>query len=138
VQIEGEFTLAHGSLRDPIWDYLISPGAAEEHLSHQTTPYGLVGHSHLPHVYTKGQTRLIETRVEDGEEVSLGRQHFVANPGSVGQPRDGDPRAAYGLIDTERRLMTFHRVAYDIEVTQAKIAAVGLPDYLASRLAEGR
>jgi diadenosine tetraphosphatase ApaH/serine/threonine PP2A family protein phosphatase len=138
VQIEGEFTLAHGSLRDPIWDYLVSTNAAEEHLTRQTTPYGLVGHSHLPHVYSKGQTGLRETHVEDGEEVSLGEQRFVANPGSVGQPRDGDPRAAYCVVDTGRRRMTFHRVAYDFEVTQAKIAAQGLPDYLASRLAEGR
>jgi len=70
--------------------------------------------------------------------VPLGSRRFVANPGSVGQPRDGDPRAAYCLLDTEKRLLSFHRVAYDIELTQAKMRAVGLPKYLAQRLSEGR
>jgi diadenosine tetraphosphatase ApaH/serine/threonine PP2A family protein phosphatase len=68
----------------------------------------------------------------------MGRLRFVANPGSVGQPRDGDPRAAYCLLDTEERLLSFHRVAYDIELTQAKMRTVGLPDSLAQRLSEGR
>ena len=138
VQIEGEFTLAHGSLNDPVWDYLVSLNAARSHLEHQVTPYGLVGHSHLPHVYTEGQTGLREAGLADGEEVSLGKRRFVVNPGSVGQPRDGDPRAAYCLLDTEKRHLSFHRVAYDIELTQAKMRAVGLPDYLAQRLEEGR
>jgi diadenosine tetraphosphatase ApaH/serine/threonine PP2A family protein phosphatase len=62
----------------------------------------------------------------------------IINPGSVGQPRDGDPRAAYCLLDTDLRRLTFHRVEYDIELTQAKMRAVGLPDYLAQRLQEGR
>ena len=138
VHIEGEFTLAHGSLNDPVWDYLVSPDRARGHLEHQATPYGLVGHSHLPHIYTEGQTRLQEAGLGDGEEVSLGSRRFVANPGSVGQPRDGDPRAAYCLLDTETRRLSFHRVAYEIEMTQAKMRAVGLPDYLAQRLEEGR
>jgi diadenosine tetraphosphatase ApaH/serine/threonine PP2A family protein phosphatase len=138
VHIEGEFTLAHGSLNDPVWDYLISPNAARGHLEHQTTPYGLVGHSHLPHVYTEGQTGLREAGAGDGEDVTLGQRRFVANPGSVGQPRDGDPRAAYCLLDTDARRLSFHRVAYEIDVTEAKIRAVGLPDYLAQRLEEGR
>ncbi len=137
VHIEGEFTLAHGSLNDPVWDYLISASGARSHLEHQTTPYGLVGHSHLPHLFTEGQTRLQEAAIKDGEEVAMGSRRFVANPGSVGQPRDGDPRAAYCLLDTEKRLLSFHRVPYDIELTQAKMRAVGLPDYLAQRLGEG-
>lgn len=138
VHIEGEFTLAHGSLNDPVWDYLVSVSSARSHLEHQTTPYGLVGHSHLPHLFTEGQTRLQEADITDGQDVSMGRLRFVANPGSVGQPRDGDPRAAYCLLDTEKRLLSFHRVEYDIELTQAKMRAVGLPDYLAQRLSEGR
>jgi diadenosine tetraphosphatase ApaH/serine/threonine PP2A family protein phosphatase len=125
VHIEGEFTLVHGSLNDPVWDYLISPDKARGHFEHQTTPYGLVGHSHLPRVYADGQTRLQE-------------EEPAANPGSVGQPRDGDPRAAYCLLDTDAKRLTFRRVEYDVELTQAKIRAVGLPDYLAQRLSEGR
>ncbi len=138
VSVEGEFTLAHGSLNDPIWDYLVSAASARGHFGHQTTSYGLVGHSHLPYLYTEGQTRLQETPLADGEDVTMGSRRFVANPGSVGQPRDGDPRAAYCLLDTEKRQLSFHRVSYDIELTQAKMRAVGLPDYLAQRLEEGR
>jgi len=138
VHIEGEFTLAHGSLNDPVWDYLVSANGARSHLEHQTTPYGFVGHTHLPHLFTEGQTRLQEQDLGDDEDVAMGSRRFVANPGSVGQPRDGDPRAAYCLLDTEARRLSFHRVEYDIELTQAKIRAVGLPEYLAERLSEGR
>jgi diadenosine tetraphosphatase ApaH/serine/threonine PP2A family protein phosphatase len=138
VQIEGEFTLAHGSLNDPVWDYLVSTDGARDHLAHQTTPYGLVGHSHLPYVFTEGQTGLRGSAIEDRGDVTMEQRRFVANPGSVGQPRDGDPRAAYCLLDTEKRRLSFHRVSYEIDVTQAKIRAVGLPEYLANRLAEGR
>jgi diadenosine tetraphosphatase ApaH/serine/threonine PP2A family protein phosphatase len=74
----------------------------------------------------------------DAIDTRLEEQRFVANPGSAGQPRDGDPRAAYCLIDTEARRLTFHRVEYDIGITQAKMQAVGLPDYLAERLGRGR
>ncbi len=135
VQIEGEFTLAHGSLVDPVWDYLMSSESAYEHLMRQTTPYGLVGHTHLPGVFF--QTRS-GAEIGDALDTPLNDQRFVANPGSVGQPRDGDPRAAYSLIDTEARLLVFQRVPYDIAMTQAKMRAVGLPEYLAERLSRGR
>jgi diadenosine tetraphosphatase ApaH/serine/threonine PP2A family protein phosphatase len=138
VHIEGEFTLAHGSLLDPIWDYLTSHDGVREHLSHQATPYCLVGHSHLPQLYTEGQTRVLQDSAADGERVELGNRRLVINPGSVGQPRDGDPRAAYCVIDTDARQIEFHRVSYDVELTQAKMRAVGLPEYLAQRLEEGR
>jgi diadenosine tetraphosphatase ApaH/serine/threonine PP2A family protein phosphatase len=135
VQIEGEFTLAHGSLIDPIWDYLVSPNGAYEHLVRQTTPYGLIGHTHLPGVFFQTPSG---ARPADAIDTRLNDQRFVANPGSVGQPRDGDPRAAYALIDTDARRLHFRRVPYDVEITQAKIRAVGLPEYLADRLARGR
>ena len=135
VQIEGEFTLAHGSLIDPVWDYLMSSEAAYEHLMRQTTPYGLVGHSHVPGVFF--QTRS-GAEAADPIDTPLDDQRFVANPGSVGQPRDGDPRAAYSLIDTEARRLVFRRVPYDIAITQAKMRAVGLPQYLLERLSLGR
>ena len=101
----------------------------------QTTPYGLVGHTHLPGVFF--QTR---SSAEPGDAIDtpLDDTRFVANPGSVGQPRDGDPRAAYCLIDTDARRLVFRRVPYDIAMTQAKMHAVGLPQYLAERLSQGR
>jgi predicted phosphodiesterase len=136
VQIEGEFTLAHGSLKDPVWDYLMSSEGAAEHLSHQTTPYGLVGHTHLPSVFFAGRNGSAE--VGDVIDTPLDGQRFVANPGSAGQPRDGDPRAAYALLDTDARRLHFRRVPYDIAVTQAKMRAVGLPQFLIERLSRGR
>ncbi|HEY7465168.1 MAG TPA: metallophosphoesterase family protein [Dehalococcoidia bacterium] len=135
VQIEGEFTLAHGTLRDPVWDYMLSSEIAYEHLMRQTTPYGLVGHTHLPGVFFQTPS---DAEAGDAIDTPLEEQRFVANPGSAGQPRDGDPRAAYCLVDTEARRLTFHRVPYDVAITQAKMRAVGLPEYLAERLGRGR
>ena len=136
--VEGEFTLAHGTLKDPVWEYLMDSEQAAEHLAVQTTPYGLVGHTHIPLVFMEDEpSEATEDQPEDGA-VELGPRRFVANLGSVGQPRDGDPRAAYGLLDTAERRLWFRRVKYDIEATQAKIVEAGLPLYLAERLTYGR
>jgi len=132
------FTLAHGSLVDPIWEYLILSDNAAEHLARQTTPYGLVGHTHMPHVFYDTRFDAMSTDIADGAELTLDELRFVANPGSVGQPRDGDPRAAYACIDTDTKVVSFHRVPYDIETTQEKMRAAGLPIFLAERLARGR
>jgi diadenosine tetraphosphatase ApaH/serine/threonine PP2A family protein phosphatase len=136
VAVVGElFTLTHGSLFDPVWEYLVYAEAAADHLTRQTTPYGFVGHSHLPLVFVEGvQTR---TLLEHGARLDLDAKRFVANPGSVGQPRDGDARAAYAIVDTDAGHVTFHRVEYDIASAQAKIRAAGLPETLAARLARG-
>jgi diadenosine tetraphosphatase ApaH/serine/threonine PP2A family protein phosphatase len=134
-----EFTLTHGSLLDPVWEYLVYPEGTAGHFEKQTTPYAFVGHSHLPLAFHEGNGEGDGRRdlLGDGAEVMLDGRRFVANPGSVGQPRDGDPRAAYALVDTTKRTVTFRRVAYDIAAAQAKIRAAGLPDILASRLAVG-
>jgi len=134
-QVEGDFTLTHGSLIDPVWDYLVSSHVAYEHLMRQTTPYGFVGHTHLPQTFYASQ---LDAKAAGAVDLTLDERRFVANPGSVGQPRDGDPRAAYCLLDTEARRLVFRRVAYDIATTQAKIRDAGLPEYLAERLARGR
>lgn len=133
--VEADFTLVHGSLRDPVWDYLISDRIAETHLEQQPTPYCLVGHSHLPLVFYEGGRHGF---VQEGLRLRLGAERFVANPGGLGQPRDGDPRAAYAVLDLDARELTFHRAAYDIEATQAKIRDAGLPPILADRLSQGR
>jgi diadenosine tetraphosphatase ApaH/serine/threonine PP2A family protein phosphatase len=129
-----DFTLAHGSLVDPVWHYLVTNRDAEAHLGLQQTPYGLVGHSHFPLVFLEqgnGGDSFDDALALDGTR-------FVANPGSTGQPRDGDPRAAYAIVDTEARLLRFHRTEYDIPATQRKILDAGLPEFLALRLALGR
>jgi diadenosine tetraphosphatase ApaH/serine/threonine PP2A family protein phosphatase len=139
---EAEFTLVHGTLRSPIWEYLYSYEAAIAHLERQQTPFGLVGHTHVPVLVNEGE----EFRhgcemyyLEDGARVQLGRQRkVVINPGGLGQPRDGDPRTAYAVYDVESSTITLHRVEYDIPATQKLMEAVGLPRRLIDRLAVGR
>jgi predicted phosphodiesterase len=137
--VEGEFTLVHGSLRDPVWEYLLSSDAAEEHLSRQTTRFGLIGHSHLQLAFIeqeRGHTR--GTLLTSGDELQLGEKRLIANPGGLGQPRDGDPRTAYAVIDTELCHMSFKRIEYDIARTQEAMRKAGLPAYLTERLSRGR
>lgn len=136
--LEPAFTLVHGSLIDPIWDYLVYSDSAAEHLTRQTTPYGFVGHTHLPQLFVATSSGAESSSLEDGYTLQLRDARFVANPGSVGQPRDGDPRAAYAVIDTDTERITFHRVAYDIAKTQSKMREAGLPDVLWQRLVSGR
>jgi diadenosine tetraphosphatase ApaH/serine/threonine PP2A family protein phosphatase len=136
--IEGEFTLTHGSLRDPIWDYLLSTSLAETHLQRQTTPYGLVGHSHIPIAFFETETGASGVALSDGTTFDLTGESFVANPGGLGQPRDGDPRACYAIVDTDAKRIEFRRIEYDIEKTQEKMRELHLPPYLVDRLARGR
>src|SRR3972149_724026 len=138
VMTEGDFTLVHGSLRWPEWEYLLSSEAAAEQLRRQETPFSLVGHSHIPFVAVEvpsGSPLLAP--LSDGAVVKLEDRRLIVNPGGVGQPRDGDPRASYAIHDTEARTIALHRVEYDIASAQGKIRKAGLPAYLAERLAHG-
>jgi diadenosine tetraphosphatase ApaH/serine/threonine PP2A family protein phosphatase len=76
--------------------------------------------------------------LQDGDALNLGEERLIINPGGVGQPRDGDPRASYAVLDSDARTLTLHRVEYDLEKAQRKIREAGLPPYLAERLAHGR
>lgn len=137
--VEGDFTLIHGSLRDPVWEYAVTPEVAAASLKRQTTPWCLVGHSHLPLAFRQGAAGpLAGVFLADGEVVRAGSDRVLCNPGSVGQPRDGDPRAAYALVDTEAGTLAHHRVAYDVLAVQARMREAGLPEPLAVRLAFGR
>jgi len=132
----GEFTLVHGSPRNPIWEYLLSPEAALLSFALLQTPYCLVGHSHVPVVFEYDQA-FGECEILDYPEHSsllLHERRLILNPGSVGQPRDGDPRAAYLLYDVEAGTVRLCRVAYDIGRTQRQMAEQGLPDRLIERL----
>ncbi len=137
-----EFTLVHGTLRWPIWEYLYSYEAAQAHLQRQKTPLSLVGHTHVPALVAEGaeyEHGCEMYYLEDGQSVPLpDDRKIVLNPGGVGQPRDGDPRAAYALYDAEARTVTVHRVEYDIAATQALMETAGLPRRLIDRLAVGR
>ena len=131
-------TLVHGSLRGPLWEYLVTPQDAEQSFLLLNTPLCLIGHTHLPSVFlwSDGHCSGAYLRSEDSIEVTGKR--LIYNPGGVGQPRDGDPRASYALFDTGRGTITHYRVEYNIAAVQERMAAAGLPDHLIGRLARGR
>jgi diadenosine tetraphosphatase ApaH/serine/threonine PP2A family protein phosphatase len=127
--------LFHASARDPVWEYVLSEESAWGTLQATTAPLVLVGHSHVPLALGLEGDELGGGIAPDGAVIELGAGRWILNPGSVGQPRDGDPRAAYLLLEPGRA--SFHRVTYPIERTQAEIRELGLPETLAARLAEG-
>jgi len=136
---EGDFTLVHGSLRAPIWEYISSMSAMEAQFRLMETLYSIVGHSHVAFLAEEGDDGRVWMSVwQDGDVVNLPESRLIINPGGVGQPRDGDPRAAYALYDADARTVTLHRVEYDVSATQQKILAAGLPASLAERLAFGQ
>ncbi|HEX6029799.1 MAG TPA: metallophosphoesterase family protein [Tepidiformaceae bacterium] len=138
VRREGRFTLVHGSLRNPLWEYLSTREAVSAHLDLQETRYSIVGHTHVPLVVQRGEDGLEAFQPDEAVECELGDLLQVINPGSAGQPRDGDNRVAYALLETEAPTACFYRVPYDIAATQARMRELGLPEPLAARLSAGR
>ncbi len=139
-RVDQDVTLVHASPRQPIWEYILDAGTAEENFGHFATSLCLFGHTHVPVVYASQYDGVVRSAVVVDEALALGDvedTRWLINPGSVGQPRDGDPRASYLRLDLERRQVTFHRVAYAIAVTQDKIGKAGLPARLAARLDYG-
>jgi diadenosine tetraphosphatase ApaH/serine/threonine PP2A family protein phosphatase len=130
--------LYHASPRDPVWDYVITEEAAVESLALTTAPIVLVGHSHVPLALTVEDGTVAGGIAPDGTEVDLAGRRWLLNPGSVGQPRDGDPRAAWLLVDFDANVASFRREEYPVELTQAEILERGLPEILAGRLAVGQ
>ncbi len=130
--------LHHGSDRDPVWEYVRTVESATAHLRLQQRELGAVGHTHMPLLWelAPGAAAASGGLMPAGSSVVLARGvRRVFNPGSVGQPRDRDPRAAWATLD--RGTLTFHRVEYDIERARADIAAAGLPQETGDRLALG-
>lgn len=137
------FTLVHASPRDPVWEYVASMRTAQECFHHFTTPYCLVGHTHIPFI-----CRFICRKKKEGvvEKVDLpldtpfqlGEERLMVNPGSVGQPRDGDLRSSYVIYDEDKSSLEFRRVSYDFQATQRKIRQAGLPEFNADRLQYGQ
>lgn len=138
--VHGQFTLTHGSPRDPVWEYVLYPSTAIANFDHFATQFCLVGHTHVPAMYIlqEGQSRVRVLSPAYGKPVALkDGWRIILNPGSVGQPRDNDPRAAYAILDTEAVTWLARRVPYPIEVTQAHMRAANLPERLINRLAFG-
>jgi len=129
----------HGTLHMPdLFGYVVSQVEAFDSLKLQTTPLCFVGHSHVPAIYVQRGPREVDwINQSEIEYVLPENQKALVNVGSVGQPRDEDPRAAYAICDTKRRTIAIRRVDYDIASVQRKIRAAGLPEMLAHRLSLG-
>lgn len=138
MSIQDDVGLYHASARDPVWEYVLTPFAALASFEISPSRILLVGHSHVALAFALAENRL-ETRIAPaGTELDLsGERRWILNPGSVGQPRDGDTRAAYLLLDLAENEAEYRRVEYPFERTQEEIRACGLPEALAERLAHG-
>ena len=135
---KNDFTLAHGSPREPIWEYLLSASEAEENFAYFKSLFCLVGHSHVPLVFKYSETGVCSfSPFSPDDELRLAKDRLIINPGGVGQPRDGDPRASYAIYDGETRMVRLHRVSYDISATQTSMIEHGLPIRLVTRLSYG-
>jgi diadenosine tetraphosphatase ApaH/serine/threonine PP2A family protein phosphatase len=128
--------LYHGSPRDPVWEYVLTWEAARDAIADSGTEITIVGHSHVPLAIVDGRGA-IGGHASGGTESDLQAGRWLLNPGSVGQPRDGDPGAAWMLVDLDARHASFRRVSYDVARAQVAIRAAGLPDALAERLSHG-
>lgn len=135
---KGDFTLVHGSPREPIWEYLLSTSNAKKNFAYFQSKFCLVGHSHVPLVFRHTKTGACSS---DQFTINIGlvlsESRLIINPGSVGQPRDGDPRTSYVIYDSQTGMVRLYRVTYDISATQTKMAEHGLPMRLAARLSQG-
>jgi predicted phosphodiesterase len=129
--------LVHGSPREPLWEYVTSPSVARDNLDLLRQPIGLHGHTHMPVAFVEAGDRVERFAPAPGSSFRLDGRRALVNPGSVGQPRDGDTRASYLILDPAAGTISWHRVTYDIEAVQAAMRAVGLPGFLVSRLSIG-
>lgn len=132
-----DFTLVHGSPREPIWEYLISTSIAGENFNFFQSKYCLVGHSHVPLVFKDEDGSCSFSKLVTNVGLMLGRSRLIINPGGVGQPRDGDPRASYAIYDSESKQVRLYRIPYHIQTTQDKMMQNGLPIRLVVRLQHG-
>ena len=154
--VEEDFTLVHGSPRHPIWEYILNSSIAQANFEHFDTRFCLVGHTHVPviyrsHVSGHNPNQACDTLIptpssppQGGEKrggLALGEDRLIINPGSVGQPRDGDPRASYAILDSDRKRsdlsLEYRRISYPIETTQARMVEKDLPVRLIIRLGYG-
>lgn len=131
--------LFHGSPRDPVWEYVLSALLAELCFDATGARLGLIGHSHvaLSFVREEGAPATGLARQAD-EQADVAGGRWLINPGSIGQPRDGDPRAAWLMLDLDGRTATWRRTTYDVDGAAAAIRAARLPDSLAERLQYGQ
>ncbi len=138
VRRDGELTAVHGSPREPIWEYITDASVAAANLDAFETRHCLYGHTHQPVIYRAGRGRMEVVPAETGAAIALDARRALINPGSVGQPRDGNPDASFLVLDTEVGTAEFRRAAYDVALTQRLMREAALPPWLIERLAMGR
>jgi len=136
--VAGQLTAVHGSPRDPVWEYVASAGVATANLGEFSTRWCLCGHTHLPVIYRANGQRAEVVAAMPGSPTILDSTRAILNPGSVGQPRDGNPNASYLILETDEGRAEFRRVAYDIGRTQGLMRDRRLPEHLIERLRWGR
>lgn len=138
VVMDGSATLAHGSPRSPVWEYLLDTYNAYENFAYFETPYCFVGHTHIPVVYYwTGQASYVEWQLLHNQDGPTQPGPMIVNPGSTGQPRDHDSRAAYLIFNPDTFSWKSFRVDYDLSLVQQRILKAGLPHRHATRLASG-
>ena len=130
--------LYHASPRDPVWEYVISTGQARACMDEMAPRIGAVGHSHVALWFRRSGNGVSGDTAPAGTELDLSEGSWIVNPGGVGQPRDGDPRAAWLLLDLEHWIATWRRVEYPVEEAARAIQAAGLPTALSERLFLGQ
>jgi predicted phosphodiesterase len=136
--VEGLFTLAHASPRQPVWEYILDPLTAALNFDFFATPYCLVGHTHVPVWFEEREIDEIVPHMPNyAAPLHLNQTRLIINPGSVGQPRDSDPRAAYAILDTDELSWQYHRVSYLVRKTQEQMRQCGMPSRLINRLEYG-
>ncbi len=136
--IDHPVTLVHGSPRQPVWEYIYEPETALANFALLDTPICFIGHTHVCSLFIEAEVARGEMQYpRPGDRYTMGYGRAILNPGSVGQPRDGDPRAAFAIYDSEAGTVDFCRVEYDIASTQRQMADEGLPPALIRRLAAG-
>lgn len=134
----GDSALVHGSPRDPMWEYVTSMPVARANLAVMNARLGIHGHTHRPLAWIEEDGAIEVISPSDRSVLELRGRRALANPGSIGQPRDGDTRASFMIIDTDEDTLTWHRTAYDIAAVQTKMRAAGLPSNLVTRLSHGQ
>ncbi len=135
----GDYTLVHASPREPVWEYILEPNIATLNFPHFETPYCFVGHTHQPVIYSlkdeaaKAQSALPRYNAPH----HLNGQRQIINPGSIGQPRDQNPEAAYGILDMASGVFEHRRIAYNIKAVQRRMFDFNMPERLITRLEHG-
>jgi predicted phosphodiesterase len=138
VRRDGDLTAVHGSPRDPTWEYITGPDVATANLASFDTRICLHGHTHVPIVFRADGGSVEVVSATPGAPVTIHEGRLLLNPGSVGQPRDGDPASSYMVLETEAGSAEFRRVSYDIDATQRLMREADLPPRLVERLRYGR